>query len=397
MSEKQTIAYVGPFSFPNGGAAARRIVGISKTLQLLNYKVVIGTGQCDSDAPENNDFEGISVCSLNERTAEHLPKLFKHLLYFSMGKKTISWLDSLEKKPAAVILYSGYSPYLMRLLPWCKRNKVPLIFDAVEWYDPPSLIQGILNPYYWNIELAMRYFLPKTKNIIAISKYLQSYYQSKGCRTIRIPPTLDVKQVALKTKTENSPKIKLGYTGSPGHKDLLDNVLAALLEIDEHGEKFEFNIAGITTEQLLNYPALRIRNFTSLPSCFKCYGIVPQHEAFSIIRQSDFSVLLRPNKRYAKAGFPTKFVESFSVGTPVIANHTSDLADYLIDGKTGVVCDNESPASLKKGLLRVLDFDNGDLEVMREAARQIAKSQFDFRTSKNSLAELLNSCQRNAK
>lgn len=382
-SSKEVIAYVGPFLFPDGGAAARRILGISQTIQALGYKVIIGSGQNHKGPIESiND---IDVFSLNERTAESYPRLIKHLLYFSMGNKTVAWLESLAAKPKAIILYSGYSPYLLRLLPWCKKNKVQLIFDAVEWYDPPSLLKGILNPYYWNIELAMRFLLPKTKNIIAISKYLQNYYQLKKCKTVRIPPTLDVMSVTPRLDLLDSEVITLGYTGSPGHKDLLDNVLAALLKLETKGTRFRLNIAGITERQLLNYPSLRNKQLKTLPSCFKCYGVVSQPKAMEIIKKSDFSVLLRPNKRYAKAGFPTKFVESLTVGTPVIANFTSDLSDFLTDSENGIVCMNESESSLYAALVKASSLTKNELIEMRKYARQVAEKHFDVGVLKEQL------------
>ena len=112
----------------------------------------------------------------------------KRLLYAGMGQRTVAWLDALPEKPAAVILYSGYSPYFMRLLPWRQRNRVPLIFDAVEWYDPPRRIDWLRSPYYWNTELAMRRFAVRGGNIIAISSYLEGHYRAGGCNTVLVPP-----------------------------------------------------------------------------------------------------------------------------------------------------------------------------------------------------------------
>ncbi|WP_156490692.1 glycosyltransferase, partial [Oleiphilus sp. HI0086] len=273
MSTKQkTVIYVGPFAFPNGGAAARRILGISKSLQANGYKVKVASGQQPSEDGSSFDYEGIEVHSLNERTAEAYPKLLKYLAYLTIGKKTLAWLDVLDEKPDAIILYSGYSPYFLKLLPWCRRNNIPLIFDAVEWYDPPSRLHGILNPYYWNIELAMHVLSPKCGNIIAISRYLDEYYQSKGCNTVRVPPTLDTSSTEARLRSGESEKISLSYTGSPGHKDFLDNVLEALLQLDQNGEKFLLHIAGITNAQLLTFPALQKRGLQQIPECLKCYG-----------------------------------------------------------------------------------------------------------------------------
>ena len=37
-----------------------------------------------------------------------------------------------------LILYHGYTPFVIRLLKWCRKNRVPLIADVVEWYDAAS-------------------------------------------------------------------------------------------------------------------------------------------------------------------------------------------------------------------------------------------------------------------
>jgi len=39
------VAYAGPSSFPNGGAAARRILGNALALRDAGYRVAVGSGQ----------------------------------------------------------------------------------------------------------------------------------------------------------------------------------------------------------------------------------------------------------------------------------------------------------------------------------------------------------------
>ena len=160
--ESKSIVIVGSFSFPSGGAAASRILGLSKSLCEAGYRVIIGSGQIENIAQEEDIFE---VVSLNERRYEHLPNLVKHLIYtFTAGKNTLAWLQRLNQKPKIVILYSGYSPYLLRLIPWCKKNQIDLIFDAVEWYQPSHMPGGgRFSPYRINIELAMRVLIKQLK------------------------------------------------------------------------------------------------------------------------------------------------------------------------------------------------------------------------------------------
>lgn len=382
MSGKTKVIYVGPYAFPNGGAAARRILGNALSLRDAGCEVLIGTGELaegakEQDYPVESEYEGFRVVSLGERTAEKYPKILKHLIYFNMGVKTIAWLESLEEKPDVVILYSGYSPFMMRLIPWCKRHGIKFVFDAVEWYDPKSFISGLLSPYQLNIELALHYYSKKTDAAIVISSYLQEHYDAKGCQTILIPPTLDTEKIEPNLKVPGDHHtLVVSYTGSPG--DLFDVYLEAVLRLHEQGEKILFRFAGIKTEQLLKYPALTERNIQeSLPSILDCRGRTTHEEAIAITKMSDFSLLLRPPKRYAQAGFPTKIVESLTMGTPVIINITSDLGKYVHDGAEGLICDDYTPESLVIALKRAMALSTDEKMKMRQAARAQAEESFD--------------------
>ncbi len=393
MDVKEKIAYLGPFSFPNGGAAARRILGNCKSLRDAGYQVIIGSGQLPDDSLSSGItyFDDFEIHSIGERTAENLPSLVKNLKYLNIGKKTIAWLDKMPIKPAVIILYSGYSPYFMRLLPWCRKNKVKLVFDAVEWYEASSQIKAILSPYYWNIELAMRHYSVKARNIIAISSYLKKYYESKNGSVIVVPPTIDTKAFPANLATNNS-KLIIAYTGTPGHKDLFNNYLEAIMTTDFRGEKMILKVAGLSAEDILKYPALKKRNIqTKLPDCIQTLGSVSHTQAIDLVKEADFSVLLRKPTRVAQAGFPTKFVESLTVGTPVMANLTSDLGHYLKDTENGFVCKDYTAESLIIVLEKALKLSRSEVDSMRRNARLTAENHFDYRIYVNSFKTFLGS------
>ena len=54
-------------------------------------------------------------------------------------------------------------------------------------------------------------------------------------------------------------------------------------------------------------------------------GMLAHGDVQRLVGSTDFSILVRQPCRTSQAGFPTKFVESFACGTPVIANLTSDF------------------------------------------------------------------------
>jgi glycosyltransferase involved in cell wall biosynthesis len=387
------IVYVGPFSFPYGGAAARRILGVSKSMQAAGFQVKVASGQMGRAAQSPEWFEGIEVYSLSERTAEHLPRLLKHLAYLSMGGNTVAWLDSLANKPHTVILYSGYSPYLFKLLPWARRNGVRLVFDAVEWYDPASPM-GWLSPYQLNIELAMRVLLPRVDRIISISDYLHRYYLGRGCESLVVPPTLDVIATPARTDGRDASRpLEVVYAGSPGRKDLLDNILEAVLRLRRCGLAVRMSVAGISAKDAERYAAVRSRPSSEVAAGVTFCGVLDHEASMDLVRQSDFSLLLRHDARYSRAGFPTKFVESFTVGTPVIANLTSDLHRYLRDGETGITCTGSEPEALEVALRRALALPRDQHASMRTRCRAIAAEAFDYHVYAESLSQFLCSAE----
>ena len=92
------------------------------------------------------------------------------------------------------------------------------------------------------------------------------------------------------------------------------------------------------------------------------------------------------------AGFPTKFVESISCGTPVITNKTSDLDKYLVESKNGfwLTIDNDQKTLKElKGILKI------PKEKIQEMKRECKKSKlFDYRIYKDVVKEFLNQIQR---
>ncbi|MDT9702077.1 glycosyltransferase, partial [Streptomyces sp. P17] len=128
-----------------------------------------------------------------------------------------------------------------------------------------------------------------------------------------------------------------------------------------------------TEEKLKDYiPSVKIDN---LDKIIKCHGLVSAESAANLVKNSDFSIIIRPDIRSVQAGFPTKFVESLSVGTPVIANLTSDLGVYLKHGINGYICKDDSIGSLVDVLISSIN--NNDLYAMRTNARETAEKYFD--------------------
>ncbi len=396
MSDLGWIAYVGSFLFPVGQPSSRRVYGISCSLAEAGYQVVVGSGEPAPILPSRieglgsmSDLSYLGLGEIPPRDASPVAKSYRWLV--TLGERTVHWLDGQSVKPSCVILYLGLAPYMVRLLLWCKKNKVPLIIDVVEWFDSHHVQGGPLGPFNISIKTALRFLYPKSDGIIAISSYLKSYYQHLGCQVLRVPPTLDVHNVEarLSVATTHSPQITLAYTGIPGKKDLINNVVEAILRFDPKGKRIRLVLAGPSVDSLLLLPALRVRGYKQLPAWLDGQGVLPFDKALDLIRSADFMPLLRPPLRYAQAGFPTKVPECLSLGTPVICDLTSDLEEYIHDGEEGLICSDHSVESFTGSLERALSLSTQQYLEMRRAARTQAQHSFDYRLYTKPLAEFV--------
>jgi glycosyltransferase involved in cell wall biosynthesis len=353
---------------------------MARSLADAGYDVVVGSGGAEPLAPVNLD-EGespgsITYLGLGELPPPGTPLFAKSLqLFIHWGKKTVAWLDAQPIKPSYVIVYGGSAQYMFHLVPWCRRNRIPLIADVVEWYAPHQLFGGYFGPFHISAKIALKYQYPKCDGIIAISSYLKEHYSKLGCKVFIVPPTLDVSRVPLTPKVSSDTPLPLTlvYSGTPAKKDLLGNIIHGISQVDPYGGRIRLLVIGPSLEQVKH-----LLNCSNTPPFVQVLGRIPQEDVANILQEADFSVLLREPQRFAQAGFPTKFVESMANGTPVIANLTSDLGLYLHDGINGLICRDHSAKAFAETLQRAQLLLPTVRDKMRHAARKEAERSFEF-------------------
>jgi glycosyltransferase involved in cell wall biosynthesis len=396
MTQLNWIAYVGPFKFPHGQAGSQRVHGIARSLVTAGYDVVIGSGESAPVAPvmmEHKEGQGrLSYLGLGELPQASASVIAKSIRWFvTLGERTVQWLDNQSIKPSHVIIYAAHASMVFRILKWCRRNGVSLIIDVVEWYDSWQVLGGPFSPFNISSKTALHILNPKSNGIIAISSYLTAYYQSRGCQALRIPPTINIEDFTFEIPDDlySRQLITLAYTGIPGKKDRINNVIEALLQLDPEGKRVRFFIAGPNIRDILSLSSLRSRGISELPACIQVFGPQPHEKALELVQKADFMPLLRPDQRYAQAGFPTKVTESMAMGTPLICNLTSDLGEYISDGVEGFVCYDHSVEAFTEALERALIQTPQKRLEMRQAARKRAELSFDYRLYSVELARFL--------
>ena len=379
----------GPFEFPWGSASARRVDGLARTIALCGYDVLIGSAGREPTQPvelPTSPNASITYKGLNEfPTATHRIRRGRQWL-FKMGSAAVRELDALEQKPSHIVVYGGGLPYLLHLIPWCNRNEVPLLLDVVEWHDPRALPGGPFGPAALGDLFARRRLQKHAAGFVVISTLLEDHYRQLHVPVIRVPPTMDIRARRIGQGSNDPSAVVIGYAGTPGKKDELGAVVRAVgVARESRDARLTLEVLGPSRDEVLTLSGLR-----SMPEYLVVHGRVPQEAVPEFVGRCDFTVLMREDKRSSHAGFPTKFVESLSVGTPVIANITSDLGSYLVDGENGVIVRGIEEGDLVEAFTRAASDTPLQRQRLRTGAR-CSSEQFDFRRYSSQVMGLLGS------
>lgn len=319
------ILYIGGFELPDKNAAAQRVIAIGKTLREMGYNVTYVGVSKDGDAGSCS-FDGFECHSLPypQNTKDWLHHIVE---YMPLAKFA-------EYHPDYVILYNFPAIASLKILRYCRKHDIKVFHDTTEWeladgHNPRDIIKCA------DTQLRMKYCLPRMDGVIAISRFLYDYYSPK-VKTVLVPPTVDLRGDKWNRGREMTAGqiVKLVYAGSAGakSKDRLDHIIEA---INRYGN-IELKVVGLTQEQYEN-------DFGVLPEGTNNVvftGRLPHTDAVKAVIDADFQVLIRENTLKNRAGFPTKFVESISCCTPLIATLSSNVGEYLFDGKNGFVVDD---------------------------------------------------------
>lgn len=367
---KKKILYIGGFEMPDKNAAAHRVMSNALLLREMGFDVTfIGPTKDRMNAQaEANGFK----CE-----------------YVDYPKSTLEWLryitvfvstdKILSHKPDYVILYNFPAVASLRILRACHKHGIKVFHDLTEWesangWSPRQIIRKM------DIGLRMRYCMKKMDGVIAISRYLYDRYRHyTNC--IIIPPTIDLNNPKWnrERKITCGKTIELVYAGTGGFgvKDKLDYIIDNVMPF----KLIHLTIVGMTKERYE-------KGYGPLPSnCdnVEFLGRIPHLDAIKAVQDADFQMLIRDDTLKTKAGFPTKFVESISCCTPVIATLTSNIGDYLHDGYLGFVVDQKQ--SLRDVFAKLIAMDKSEIVQMKQQCKEFRK--FDYRNFKDEFSKLL--------
>lgn len=379
---EKNVVIVTKNKFPAGDAGSLRLEIFARMLLEHGFEVlVICLGK--STNFETLSYKGINYISLRHNKNTYFSKVLNHILF----KKR---LKCIMKKKYDYILFTelsfGCIKYFKKLN---KLHRTCLIYDCVEWYSACEFKWRFLSYKYFKKNIFNSLIINKNIRVISISNFLDKYYKNKQINSIRIPIIFDEINYENFFK-KNDEIINIMYCGVPGKKDNIKIIFDVLYEMEPQKlSKFKFHVVGITKEYAVKNKYIDSQKFSKLKNNLIFYSKIRHEEVLKKYKEVDFTVLIRPSdKRYAQAGFPSKFVESLRMGVPVIANYSSDLHLYLFNNYNGFVVGDYSEEALLCTLNEIAKLSKKEINELKNNSLKSFNNNFYYKKYFNDFIEL---------
>lgn len=374
---------MGEYRFPEGDAAAIRALSLARICRDAGHEVIVagkGTPRSEDLDPETGDhrIEGIRYLTMNPgpmSTARRLREAWRRLTLYP------DTLRRLRLAPGSIVIVNASSsarhvPFLMS---HARKAGLRLVADVCEWYDPRQMKHGRLDPAYLVFTLSFRHAFPRIRNMIVVSRLLERHFADRVPNILRIAAPFDVRAIPVADRTPPD-RVRFLYAGIPGRKDMLKEILLAMRDLPPAlRARIDFQLLGPSREDLQRLLGDSAIILDELTETVTALGRVPHDQVIEAFHGAHFTVLIRPNLRYANAGYPSKVAESLAAGAPLFLNLTSDLAECLGDGRAAVIARDCTVEGISDALQRALSLSAEELRDLRVAAREKAERFFDYR------------------
>jgi glycosyltransferase involved in cell wall biosynthesis len=355
---------------PDKNALALRVLSNCYAMRDAGYNPII-VGYCRSKVPNKIMDTKTTVQGFDCYNVPYPKCLFQwmkdSLTYKKIEKVILSYgIDNVK----AIIFTEIGAPNVLGLMRFTKKNNIRMISDTVDWFDsysnnPIKKILQIINE-----KISVNLLKPKIKNIICISSFLSNHYKGKNCNTVIIPSLTinDTRKYSFNRVYKPNPIRSYIYVGNPGYKGIKDRIDWCIQAFSElfNTEDAILKVYGIERKEYIEQFGCQ----SILKDNIFFYGKQPNSHCIQEIQRADFFVFAREDRRTTKAGFPTKFSESLSCGTPVITTPSGDLKNYLYNNINGYISNECTYDSFKEALVKSKNCSDDKLIAMNEHCLQ---------------------------
>lgn len=373
-------------------AATGRVYDLANIMRAAGYKpIIIGFSNNRSAI---NDEKNYAIYIVKK---EYVPGLKKAANFFEVNKNLKSTLSTIFKRERVVgLLYqSAFARLIFPTLFAALKSKIPLGVIANDWYEYSGD-----NLSYFETELTWRSIYPHFHNFIVTSTFFQQYFMSaRKSNVLYIPAIFNISSMPAINDKEpyDSKRTRIAYAGNmKNKKEQIDLVIRAIADLKNTCPEnhIELHLYGNEEIEIRTSLGEDQRLLDDIKEHLFFHGFVERTRLQQELQKMDFTILVRPHKRYAEAGFATKFAESLCLGVPVIANLTGDIGNYLQDGKNGLVIEHNTIAAIKSALIRADYLTYQEKCSMRKSALEMGRRNFNLYGYVEAMKEFLSNMEK---
>jgi glycosyltransferase involved in cell wall biosynthesis len=331
MSEVKSVLYTGAFRFPDQDAAAFRVFSIAELFKSSGCNVLFAGWERGLDGVTHYTYCGYDCFSQDELRNSSVNPVKRLLGFLFRGYKTVRWIWRNRGNFGAIVAYNPPVFFSLMLLLMERLVCFKVVLDSTEWYESDHLPGGYFGLASFENWLRMNLVYKFFSHVICISSFLKNHYKNKN--VIWIPPLLPAGKGISLPKPDIRYGLNLIYAGEAGKKDRLTAFIVSLPSIQEKVPiRIKLHIVGMSIDELYAMLSGHGLNLDFFSEFLVCHGRISREEVLKVYGFCHFSILFREFKRYALAGFPTKAMESFASGCPIITNAVGDLSKLAVNG-----------------------------------------------------------------
>ena len=239
------------------------------------------------------------------------------------------------------------------------KKKVIIEMDDLLINTPPSNIHArCLEEMRDGIIKSLKKSDAVTCTTPALRRHLTDY-----ARKVFILPNyidMDIWRNGKEIEKKQKDKTVIAFTGTPTHVDDLKMITPAIKEIlTRHGEKVEFRFWGCITDEL-----------KSMDGVIFVKELIPDYREYArTLRDSGIDIAVSPleDNVFNECKSNIKFLEYSICKIPGIYSNITPYANSIINGETGIICDDDTD-SWYKAMVKLIE--------ERDVRNQIAENAY---------------------
>jgi glycosyltransferase involved in cell wall biosynthesis len=381
------VVFVGPFAFYPKGTVPVRLLPLARVLRQWGHDVVIVLPPYDNLADSGRSFrvDGVDVHNVV------VPRSFLGLGYFYVAWALVRRVLRFRPDVVHVFKPKGYSGLAGMFLKFFGLTRIPVVVDSDDWeghggFADFFLERGVYSRFMVEFfDLQERWLLKRADAVTVASKALElrALELRDGKEGVFYVPNGPSELPAGSGKTASEVKESLGLEGK---RVVLLYTRFFEYDVGEVIEVLARVVSELADVRLLvvgrgefgeEDDLLRLTNERGLRDYVVYVGWVKPEEVRAYVEVGDVAIYPFKDTLLNRAKCPGKVVQLMSLGKAIVADKVGQIAEYIEDGKSGILVKPGDPEEFARKVIELLKNEERRKSVGKQAMNRIWDS-FDW-------------------